>query len=106
MFVVTKADVAVELRRQFPGITDNAKVRACARIVAGWQLIGVPSVPTVTDVVAAVLLDQMADQQSNTILAIPAEAMTIVKRLIPRHKIRRCAVFAMIPVVIIIWLGH
>ena len=27
---------AVELRRQFPGITDNAKARACARTIAGW----------------------------------------------------------------------
>ena len=47
MFVVTEADAAairtafdqegelsaaIELRRRFPGITDNAKARACARI--------------------------------------------------------------------------
>jgi hypothetical protein len=52
MFVVSEADAAairtaydqggelsaaVELRRLFPGITDNAKARACARTIAGWQ---------------------------------------------------------------------
>jgi hypothetical protein len=51
MFVVTEADAAairdvfhqegelsaaIELRRRFPGITDNAKARACARNIAGW----------------------------------------------------------------------
>ena len=51
MFVVTEADAAairtafhqegelsaaIELRRRFPGITDNAKARACARSIAGW----------------------------------------------------------------------
>jgi hypothetical protein len=28
---------AIELRRLFPGITDNAKARACVRTIAGWQ---------------------------------------------------------------------
>lgn len=28
---------AVELRRLFPGITDNAQARACARTIAGWK---------------------------------------------------------------------
>jgi hypothetical protein len=51
MFVVTEADAteiraiferdgelsaAIELRRRFPGITDNAKARQCARNIAGW----------------------------------------------------------------------
>ena len=51
MFVVTEADAAairdvfhpegelsaaIELRRRFPGITDNAEARACARTIAGW----------------------------------------------------------------------
>ena len=27
---------AIELRRLFPGITDNAKARECARTIAGW----------------------------------------------------------------------
>jgi hypothetical protein len=51
MFAVTEADpaairavsdqdgelsAATELRRRLPGITDNAKARACARIIAGW----------------------------------------------------------------------
>jgi len=51
MFVVTEADAAairaifdeegelsaaIELRRRFPGITDNAKARAHARTIAGW----------------------------------------------------------------------
>ncbi len=52
MFAVTEADAAairaafdqggelsaaVELRRRFPGITDNAHARICARSIAGWQ---------------------------------------------------------------------
>jgi hypothetical protein len=51
MFVVTEADAAairavfnqegelsaaIELRRRFPGITDNAKAREFARSIAGW----------------------------------------------------------------------
>ena len=28
---------ALELRRLFPGITDNAQARECARTIAGWQ---------------------------------------------------------------------
>ena len=28
---------AVELRRRFPGITDNVKAREFARIIAGWK---------------------------------------------------------------------
>ena len=51
MFIVTEADAdairtvfyqegelsaAIELRRRFQGITDNAKARACARTIAGW----------------------------------------------------------------------
>jgi hypothetical protein len=52
MFVVTEADAtairavyqqrgefaaAVELRRLFPGITDNTQARECARTIAGWK---------------------------------------------------------------------
>ena len=52
MFVVTEADAAairdlferdgelsaaIELRRRFPGITDNAKARECVRSIAGWK---------------------------------------------------------------------
>ena len=52
MFVITEADAAairavfnqegelsaaIELRRRFPGVTDNAKARACARTIAGWM---------------------------------------------------------------------
>jgi hypothetical protein len=52
MFVVTEADAAasravyeqrgefsaaVEPRRRFPGITDNAQARECARTIAGWK---------------------------------------------------------------------
>jgi hypothetical protein len=54
MFVVTEAEAAairaafeqrgelsaaVELRRLFPGITDNVQARECARIIAGWKPI-------------------------------------------------------------------
>ena len=27
---------AIELRRRFPGIADNAQARLCARTIAGW----------------------------------------------------------------------
>ena len=52
MFVVTEAEAAairavyeqrgefaaaVELRRLFPGITDNAQARKCASTIAGWK---------------------------------------------------------------------
>ena len=52
MFVVTEEDeaairavyeqrgefaAAVELRRLFPAIIDNAQARACARAIAGWK---------------------------------------------------------------------
>jgi hypothetical protein len=51
MFLVTEAEAdairaifhqegelsaAIELRRRFPGVTNNAKARACARSIAGW----------------------------------------------------------------------
>ncbi len=51
MFLVSDADAAaiqaafhregelsaaIELRRRFPGITDNARARECARTIAGW----------------------------------------------------------------------
>jgi hypothetical protein len=51
MFVITEADAAairdiferegelsavIEVRRRFPGITDNAKAREHARTIAGW----------------------------------------------------------------------
>jgi hypothetical protein len=64
MFVVTEADAAairavyqqrgelsaaVELRRRFPGIIDNAQARMWARIIAGWKPLwpvkGMPEVP-------------------------------------------------------------
>jgi hypothetical protein len=35
---------AVELRRLFPGITDNENARACARSIAGWQPLPVKPV--------------------------------------------------------------
>jgi hypothetical protein len=52
MFVVTDAEAAairavyvqrgefaaaIELRRPFPGITDNTEARECARTIAGWK---------------------------------------------------------------------
>jgi hypothetical protein len=60
MFVVTEEDAAairaafdqggefsaaVELRRRFPGITDNAQARACARSIAGWTPVRLPPRP-------------------------------------------------------------
>jgi hypothetical protein len=52
IFVVTEADAAailaaleqsgelsaaIELRRRFPGIKDNALARECVRTIAGWK---------------------------------------------------------------------
>jgi hypothetical protein len=52
MFVVSEAEAAairsafdrggefsaaVELRRLFPGVTDNAEARECARTIAAWK---------------------------------------------------------------------
>ena len=52
MFIVTEADAeairtifnregelsaAIELRRRFPGITDNAKARTFVRTIVGWE---------------------------------------------------------------------
>jgi hypothetical protein len=40
MFVVTEAEAAaisIELRRLFPGVTDNAQAQECARTIAGWK---------------------------------------------------------------------
>jgi hypothetical protein len=57
MFVITEADAAAiraifdeegelaaanELRRRFPGVSDNAKARACARTIAGWKPLPEP----------------------------------------------------------------
>jgi len=33
---------AVELRRRFPGITDNEQARQCARTIAGWRPLQLP----------------------------------------------------------------
>ena len=58
MFCVTEAEAAairaayeqggefsaaIELRRLFPGITDNAKARECARTIAGWTPLPDPA---------------------------------------------------------------
>jgi hypothetical protein len=34
---------AIELRRRFPGIIDNARARECARSIAGWTPL--PTLP-------------------------------------------------------------
>jgi hypothetical protein len=36
---------AIELRRLFPGVTDNAEARAFARTIAGWKPLAVPLLP-------------------------------------------------------------
>jgi hypothetical protein len=33
---------AVELRRLFPGVTDNAQALECARTIAGWKPLALP----------------------------------------------------------------
>jgi hypothetical protein len=60
MFVVTEAEAAairavfeqdgelsaaIELRRLFPGVTDNAQARECARSIAGWTPLPAPVRP-------------------------------------------------------------
>jgi hypothetical protein len=35
---------AIELRRRFPGITDNAQPQECARTIAGWKPLPLRSV--------------------------------------------------------------
>jgi hypothetical protein len=57
MFAVTEAEAAairaafeqrgefaaaVELRRLFPAVADNAQARECARTIAGWKPLPVP----------------------------------------------------------------
>ena len=57
MFVVTEAEAAairatfeqqgelsaaIELRRLFPGITNNVQARECARVIACWQPLPPP----------------------------------------------------------------
>jgi hypothetical protein len=38
---------AVELRRHFPGITDNVQAQECARAIAGWKPLALPPRPPV-----------------------------------------------------------
>jgi len=60
MFMVTEADAdairkvfheqgelsaAIELRRRFPGITDNSEARTCARTIVGWKPLPAPPAP-------------------------------------------------------------
>jgi hypothetical protein len=60
MFIVTEAEAAairtvfeqegelsaaIEVRRLFPGITDNAKAREQARTIAGWRPLAPPQPP-------------------------------------------------------------
>ena len=60
MFVVTESDAAairatfdqagefaaaIELRRLFPGITDNVQARMHARTIAGYTPLPVPAIP-------------------------------------------------------------
>jgi hypothetical protein len=37
-----EVSAVVELRRWFPGITDDAHARSCARSIAGWQPLPQP----------------------------------------------------------------
>jgi hypothetical protein len=38
---------ATELRRRFPGISDNVQARECARTIAGWKPLRLPKPPRV-----------------------------------------------------------
>jgi hypothetical protein len=80
MFVVTEVEatairtafeqggelsVAVELRRQFPLITDIAETLECARTIAGWKPLQVQHLPT-PDQQHLPTPDQMAQWHSQT----------------------------------------
>ncbi len=43
---------AIEVRRRFPGIADNAKARECARTIAGWTSEPAPPPAKVTPLTA------------------------------------------------------
>jgi hypothetical protein len=58
MFTISEADAAairtafeeggelsatVELRRLFPGVTDNAETRECARTIGTWKPLAMPA---------------------------------------------------------------
>jgi len=60
MFIVSEADAeairaafyeqgefsaAIEVRRRFPGITDNVEARRCAQTIAGWKPLPAPPRP-------------------------------------------------------------
>ena len=38
---------AIELRRRFPGITDDGQARQCARVIARWTPLRLPPRPIV-----------------------------------------------------------
>jgi hypothetical protein len=38
---------AIELRRRFPGISDNEQARQCAKTIAGWKSVNLPPLPPV-----------------------------------------------------------
>jgi hypothetical protein len=40
--VASRAGRQCELRRLFPGVTDNAEARECARTIAAWKPLQVP----------------------------------------------------------------
>lgn len=40
---------AIEVRRLFPGITDNANARTCARVIAGWKPLPAGEAPVGDD---------------------------------------------------------
>jgi hypothetical protein len=41
----SELSAAIELRRLFPGITDNVQTLACARTIAGWKPLPVITIP-------------------------------------------------------------
>ncbi len=60
MFAITEAQAAAiravfeqrgelsavaELRRLFPGVTDNRQARECVRMIAGWKPLRLPRPP-------------------------------------------------------------
>ena len=45
-FAEGEFSAAIELRRMFPGIADNAQARLHARTIAGWKPLPTPPRPT------------------------------------------------------------
>jgi hypothetical protein len=98
MFVVTEADAAairaiferegelsaaIEVRRLFPGITDNVRARECARTIAGWKPLPAAAckITPLRPPPRAAPVNQNHDQTSRLATGLASHALTIGARL-------------------------